>query len=209
MIYLKTVSETRTKLIRNAAIRHNREKKLVPAYSHSDRWVGASGAWGGPWVGAGEIRWGQGICNQRCGTDFCSDRRLCKRVGSRNKCGEGGRCFLRDNSGGERATPSSHHRNGRGERLRSHCYVVAWSQRTFRASNRQCDKQGADARENPRIGLSVNVQTARWSNCDGRKRSYSSVPRASSGLNSFSSAAMWRSEAVTLIGLLLPRRTVP
>ena len=44
--------------------------------------------------------------------------------------------------------------------MRSHCYVVAWGQRTFRAS-RQCDKQGAGVRENPRIGLSVNVQPPR------------------------------------------------
>ena len=43
-----------------------------------------------------------------------------------------------------------------------HCHVIAWAQRTFHASNRQCDKQGADARENPRTGLSLNVQTARW-----------------------------------------------
>jgi nucleotide-binding universal stress UspA family protein len=34
---------------------------------------------------------------------FCSDRRLCERAGSRGKCGQGGWCFLRDNSGGERA----------------------------------------------------------------------------------------------------------
>src|SRR6476661_1177858 len=52
-------------------------------------------------------------------------------------------------SSGERATPSSHHRSSRGQRLRSHCYVFTWAQRTFHASNRQCDKQGADASENP------------------------------------------------------------
>ena len=34
----------------------------------------------------------------------------------------------------------------------------AWAQRTFHASNRQCDKQGSDLRENPRTGLSVNVR---------------------------------------------------
>jgi hypothetical protein len=79
---------------------------------------------------------------------------------ARGKCGQGGWCFLRDDSSGERATSSSHHRSSRGQRLRSHCYVIAWAQRTFHASNRQCDKQGADARENPRTGLSVNVQTA-------------------------------------------------
>jgi nucleotide-binding universal stress UspA family protein len=56
------------------------------------------------------------------------------------------------------ATPSSHHRSCRGQRLRSHCDVVARAQRTCRSSNRQCDKQGADARENPRTGLSVNVR---------------------------------------------------
>ena len=66
------------------------------------------------------------------------------------------------NSSGERATPSSHHRSSRGQRLRPHRYVIAWAQRTFHASNRQCDKQGADARENPRTGLSVNVRTTRW-----------------------------------------------
>ena len=85
-----------------------------------------------------------------------------KHVGSRGKCGQGGRCFLRDNSSGERATPSSHPRSGRGQKLRSHRYVIAWAQRTFHASNRQCDKQGADASENPRTGLSMNVRTARW-----------------------------------------------
>ena len=85
-------------------------------------------------------------------------------VGSRGKCGQGSRCFLRDDSGGERATPSSHHRSGRGKRLRSHCYVIARSQRTFHASHRQCDKQGADASENSRTGLSVSVQTTRWVN---------------------------------------------
>ena len=75
----------------------------------------------------------------------------------------------RDDSSGERATPSSHHRSSREQRLRSHRYVIAWAQRTFQASNRQCDKQGADARENPRTGLSVNVQTARWSNKRARR----------------------------------------
>ena len=34
-------------------------------------------------------------------------------------------------------------------------------ERTFHASTQQCDEQGTDARENPRTGLSVNVQTAR------------------------------------------------
>src|ERR1700741_4001239 len=85
--------------IRKAAMRpDNREVKHVPAYSHSDRWVGASAAWGGAWIGVGEIRWSQGICNLRCGTASCADRRFCERVGSRGKCGQGGRCFLRDNS---------------------------------------------------------------------------------------------------------------
>src|SRR6202008_4996565 len=32
----------------------------------------------------------------------------------------GGWCFLQDNSSGERATPSSHYRSSRGQRLRSH-----------------------------------------------------------------------------------------
>jgi hypothetical protein len=33
----------------------------VPAYSHSDRWVGAGGPWGGAWVGAREICWSQDV----------------------------------------------------------------------------------------------------------------------------------------------------
>ena len=78
--------------------------------------------------------------------------------------------FLAGRSSGERATPSSHHRSSRGQRLRSHRYVIAWAQRTFHASNRQCDKQGADARENPRTGLSVTVQTARSNKRAGRWR---------------------------------------
>src|ERR1700756_1119495 len=69
---------------------------------------------------------------------------------------------LRDDSSGERATLSSHHRCSQGQRLRSHRHVIAWAQRTFHASDWQCDKQGADARENPRAGLSVNAHTARW-----------------------------------------------
>ena len=48
--------------------------KHVSAYSHSDRWIGASGAWGDAWVGAGEIPWSQGIRNLRCGTVFRNDR---------------------------------------------------------------------------------------------------------------------------------------
>ena len=80
---------------------------------------------------------------------------------TRGKGGEGDWYFLQTSSG-ERATPSSHHRSSRGQRLRPHRYVIARAQRTFHASNRQCDKQGADARENPRTGLSVNVQTAQW-----------------------------------------------
>src|SRR5580692_2739979 len=51
------------------------EVKHVSAYSHSDRWVGASGAWGGAWDGAGEIPWSQGICNLRCGTAFRNEKR--------------------------------------------------------------------------------------------------------------------------------------
>ena len=66
-------------------------------------------------------------------------------------------------------TPSSHHRSSRGQRLRPHRCVIARAQRTFHASNRQCDEQGADARENPRTGLSVNVRTARWVKINGPK----------------------------------------
>src|SRR5215471_20130432 len=50
------------------------EVKHVPAYSHSDGWVGAGGAWVGAWVGAGEIPWSQGIRNLRRGTVFRTDR---------------------------------------------------------------------------------------------------------------------------------------
>ena len=90
-----------------------------------------------------------------------------ERIGSRGKCGQGGWYFLQDDLSGERATPSSHHRSSRGQRLRSHRYVIAWAQRTFHASNRQCDKQGADARENPRTDLSVTVQTSVKINAPG------------------------------------------
>src|SRR6516164_6006044 len=54
-----------------------------------------------------------------------------ERVGSRGKCGQGGWCLLRDDSSGERATPSSHHRSNQGQRLRSHRYVIAWAQRAL------------------------------------------------------------------------------
>src|SRR5215470_9879615 len=55
--YLKTVSETRGAAYNRKGSDTSRqpEVKHVPAYSHSDRWVGASRAWGGAWVGAGEI----------------------------------------------------------------------------------------------------------------------------------------------------------
>ncbi len=43
-------------------------------------------------------------------------------------------------SGGERATPSSHHCDSRGQGLRSHRHGVAWAQRTIRSYSRQCDK---------------------------------------------------------------------
>ena len=59
-----------------------------------------------------------------------------------------------------RATPSSHHRGSRGQRLRSHCYVIAWAQRICHASNRQRDKQGADAHENPGVGVSLKARAA-------------------------------------------------
>jgi enoyl-[acyl-carrier-protein] reductase (NADH) len=80
------------------------------------------------------------------------------------KSGQGGWCFLRDHTSGEQPPPSSHHRVSRGQRLRSHCHVITWAQRTFHVSNRQCDKQSADARENPRTGLSVNVRPLDGSN---------------------------------------------
>src|SRR6185436_5721043 len=180
--------------IRKAAIRPDkREVKHVSAYSHSDRWIGASGAWGDAWVGAGEIPWSQGIRNFCCGTVFRNDRavpggsrNICRaaqgagheRVGARRKCGQGGWYFLQDDPSGERATPSSHHRSSRGQRLRSHRYVIAWAQRTFHASNRQCDKQGADARENPRTGLSVTAQTARSNKRAGRWPRMTTIGRA-------------------------------
>jgi hypothetical protein len=154
----------------------NREVKHVSAYSHSDRWVSACGAWRDAWIGVGEIRWSQGICKIFVIEPFLEmTGRLLEPLaryvelrmeqaksafGSRGKCSQGGWCFLRDDSSGEQATPSSHHRSSRGQRLRSHCYVIARAQRTFRAPNRECDKQGAGARENSRPGLSVNVQTA-------------------------------------------------
>ena len=40
----------------------------VPAYSHSNRWVGASGACGDEWIVTGEIRGSQGIRDYRRGT---------------------------------------------------------------------------------------------------------------------------------------------
>jgi len=53
-------SQLKPAYLRKAAIRpDNREVKPVPAYSHSDRWVGVSAAWGGTWFGVGEIRWSQ------------------------------------------------------------------------------------------------------------------------------------------------------
>src|SRR5262249_24301034 len=133
------------------------EAKHVSPYSHSDRWVGAGRAWGGSWVRVGEIRWSQGIYHLRCGTASCSHGRFCERVGSRKNCGYGGWRFLRNNPGGKRATPPSHHHSRRGQGLRSHCHVMAWAQWTFHASHRQCDKQGAGLCENPCAGLSVSL----------------------------------------------------
>ena len=52
---------------------------------------------------------------------------------------------------------SSQRCNGHGSGLRSYRYGIAWPQRPVRGFARQCDKQGAGARENPRTGLSVNV----------------------------------------------------
>src|SRR5262249_19286405 len=149
----------RSAYLRKAAIRPDNPKvKHVPTHSHSDRWIGASGAWGNAWSGVGKIRRGQGIHYLRCGAASCSHRRLCERVGPRGKCCQGGRRYLRDNSSGERSARSSHRRSGRGQRLQSYRHVMAWTQRTFHAATWQRDKQGADLRENPSTGLSVKVQ---------------------------------------------------
>ena len=84
-----------------------------------------------------------------------------ERVESRGKCGEAGRCLLRHYSGGGRTTLSSHHRNGQAQGLRSHRHGIAWAQRTIRSRARQRDKQGADAHENPGVGVSLNARAAR------------------------------------------------
>jgi hypothetical protein len=42
--------------------------------------------------------------------------------------------------------------------MRSHRHGIAWAQRTIRSCARQCDKQGADAHENPGDGLSLNAR---------------------------------------------------
>ena len=181
------ISETSAQAyIRKAAFvvrSNNREVELVPTYSHSNRWVGASGACGDEWIGAGEILGSQGIRNRRRGTvqlaqrfriDSAADNsgncQTCRvdqearheRVESRGECGQAGRCVLRHDSGGERATLSSHHRSGQEQGLRSHRHGIARAQRTIRGSDRQCDKQGADAHENPGTGLSLSAQAARW-----------------------------------------------
>ncbi len=41
------------------------------------------------------------------------------------------------------------------------------AQRTIRNSARQCDKQGADAHENPGTGLSLNSRAACWAALTG------------------------------------------
>src|SRR5262245_17640504 len=45
----------------------NREVEHVPAYSHSNRWVGVGGACSNKWIGIGEIRGSQGNRNYRRG----------------------------------------------------------------------------------------------------------------------------------------------
>ena len=80
---------------------------------------------------------------------------------SRGQCGQAGRSVLRHDPGGERATLSSHHCNGRGQGLRSHRHGIARARRPIRSCARQCDKQGADAHENPGVGVSLNARAAR------------------------------------------------
>src|SRR5262249_55841335 len=168
--------------IRKAARLHNQEVEHVPAYSHSNRWVGVGGACGDEWIVTGKIRWSQGNRDYRRGTVQLAQRfrnasaagtwgtrqtyradqeARCDRAESRGQCGQAGRCALRHDSGGERATLSSHHCNGRGQGLRSHRHGIARAQRTIRSCARQCYKQGADAHENPGVGVSLNSRAAR------------------------------------------------
>ena len=65
-----------------------------------------------------------------------------------------------DDSGEGRVSLSSHHCNGRGQGLRSHRHGIARAQRTIRNCARQCYKQGADAHENPGVGVSLNAPAA-------------------------------------------------
>jgi nucleotide-binding universal stress UspA family protein len=64
-------------------------------------------------------------------------------------------------AGEGRVSLSSHHCNGRGQVLRSHRHGIARAQRTIRNCARQCYKQGADAHENPGVGVSLNAPAAR------------------------------------------------
>ena len=47
-----------------------------------------------------------------------------------------------------------------GQGLRSHRHGIARAQRTIRNCARQCYKQGADAHENPGVGVSLNAPAA-------------------------------------------------
>jgi hypothetical protein len=62
---------------------------------------------------------------------------------------------------------SSHHCNGHGQGLRSHCYGIAWPQRTIRDCSRQRDKQGADKHKNAGVGVSLNSVWPRPARCRG------------------------------------------
>src|SRR5262245_44038127 len=66
------------------------------------------------------------------------------------------------NAGGERATLSSHYCSGLGQGLRSHRHGIARARRAVRNRARQCDKQGPNAHENPRYGVSLNARAGRF-----------------------------------------------
>ena len=92
---------------------------------------------------------------------YRSDREArCECAESRGRCGQAGWCALRHDSGEGRVSLSSHHCNGRGQGLRSHRHGIARAQRTIRNCARQCYKQGADAHENPGVGVSLNAPAA-------------------------------------------------
>jgi hypothetical protein len=89
-----------------------------------------------------------------------SARRECAESGGR--CSQAGRGALRHDAGGERATLSSHYCSGLGQGLRSYRHGIARAWRAVRSRARQCDKQGPDAHENPRFGVSLNARAGRW-----------------------------------------------